>query len=335
MRKELLKYINCPVCSGSDLEFVESKTENKTIIDGSLICESCRSIFLISKGILYLYEKLSESAEKEKKANETEVKKDNKISDFKNDSWVLNFPNVKKMGIDLRTERIGRLISENIILSFSKYLNVENKTILEIGAGNCWVTARLAEKNYCIALDILTMPPDGLESGNIFLKNKNIYFERISADMSNLPFKDLVFDFVLISASLHHSPDVGKTLAEIYRVLKSGGKLVVLNEPCQGMIGTKERGQAKADLEDGMNEKRYSIREWKTFFKENKFEYEILLPENISRALKSRSGIYKIILRALNIQTVMKVINYLRIFVFLLFDSYFNAVLIKKEPYEN
>jgi ubiquinone/menaquinone biosynthesis C-methylase UbiE len=47
-------------------------------------------------------------------------------------------------------------------------------------------------------------------------------------DAENLPFKDKVFDFVFSYGVLHHTPDIQKTFDEIYRVLKPGGKFLIM-----------------------------------------------------------------------------------------------------------
>jgi SAM-dependent methyltransferase len=301
-----------------------------------LACKSCNQTFLISEGILYLYEKLSQTAEKEKESNEREMRECRDALNFRNENWLLNFPDVPKMGMDERSERIIRLIAENTDLSLKKYVNVQNAHILEIGAGNCWVTAKLSKDNYCIALDILTKPPYGLESGDVFIKNRNIYFERISADMNEMPFKDNIFDFVVISSSLHHSYRPEKTLNEISRILKTGGQLVLLNEPSRGLFGGKERRQIEIEIANNINEKRYSINEWYELFLNCGYKAQILLPENLKTIFRSKGGIYKYIDILLGINLIRKLMEkFLSRLILFIFDGYFNAILIKKNQNNN
>ena len=51
--------------------------------------------------------------------------------------------------------------------------------------------------------------------------------EFVFADATNLPFKDAEFDAVTISFGLRNVVDVEKALAEMYRVTKPGGRIVI------------------------------------------------------------------------------------------------------------
>lgn len=51
--------------------------------------------------------------------------------------------------------------------------------------------------------------------------------EFVFADATNLPFKDSEFDAVTISFGLRNVVDVPKALAEMYRVTKPGGRIVI------------------------------------------------------------------------------------------------------------
>jgi len=331
MRQELLKYLNCPICFKSNLELSETAAAGQTIVEGRLVCEDCKSDFLISKGIVYLYEKLSDTAEKEKKSNEREMREYHELLNFRDENWLLNFPDVSKMGLDERTERINRLVSENTALSLKDIIKTNGNLILEIGAGNCWATARMAENNYCVALDILNLPPIGLEAGQVFIENKNIYFERVLADMLNLPFKDSVFDYVLISSSLHHSSDVKKTLSQINKLLKPGGKLILLNEPSRGLFGSEERRQVDLDVNGGLNEGRYTINQWKKLFNAGGFAAKIFLPRNLLKALRARGGAYKKISIIFEFPFFKQAVEFfLSGMILKIFDGYFNAILAKK-----
>ena len=49
--------------------------------------------------------------------------------------------------------------------------------------------------------------------------------------MDALPFADAQADLVVFNASLHYSTDYGRTLGEACRVLRTGGRIVVMDTP--------------------------------------------------------------------------------------------------------
>ena len=51
------------------------------------------------------------------------------------------------------------------------------------------------------------------------------------ADAEGIPYDDNTFDLVVGHAVLHHIPDVEKSLREVLRVLKPGGRFVFAGEP--------------------------------------------------------------------------------------------------------
>jgi ubiquinone/menaquinone biosynthesis C-methylase UbiE len=48
------------------------------------------------------------------------------------------------------------------------------------------------------------------------------------ANGEELPFQDSSFDIVTAMGVLHHTPNIDKAIEEIYRVLKPGGKIVLM-----------------------------------------------------------------------------------------------------------
>jgi ubiquinone/menaquinone biosynthesis C-methylase UbiE len=49
----------------------------------------------------------------------------------------------------------------------------------------------------------------------------------VSSETEHLPFEDQAFDRVLMVDALHHVADQTKTIYELYRILKPGGRMVI------------------------------------------------------------------------------------------------------------
>ena len=332
MKKEILNFIHCPKCE-TELILQNSFQNDIEIEQAELFCQNCRKKFTVNKGIVFLCNEFSSEVEKERDALTKEISEKQDELEYQNEDWLMSFPDNKGCVSDTRENRIINFISENTINSLKKFIQSRNLSILEIGAGNCWLTNRLAKDNYCIALDMFHLAPKGLEFGNLFIKNKKSYFERVLADMVKLPFKNKSFDLVIISSSLHHSSNLSKTLTEISRVLKDEGKLLLFNEPSTGLIAGKERRQIEIDINNGVNEQRYTLNEWKNAINKSGFKIKFYLPENIINILQHKKGIYKFIGLCLAKfpKIILNTILLLMAPIILrIFDGFFNAVVFKK-----
>ncbi len=93
--------------------------------------------------------------------------------------------------------------------------------VLDIAAGTGTSSAALAKSGAdVVAADF---SPGMIEVGRV--KHPGITF--VQADAMALPFGDNEFDAVTISFGLRNIEDPKKALAEMYRVLKPGGRLVI------------------------------------------------------------------------------------------------------------
>ena len=100
--------------------------------------------------------------------------------------------------------------------------------ILDCGAGNGWLSNRLAQRSHKVAaVDLSDDPQDGLGARI----NYDSTFECFQAEFDRLPFCPAEFDLVVFNAALHYSAGFESTLCEAKRVLRVGGKIVVLDSP--------------------------------------------------------------------------------------------------------
>ena len=97
-----------------------------------------------------------------------------------------------------------------------------HRLVLDLGAGNCWMSYRLALLGYCpVAVDLLTNEDDGLGAARHYRHALANFFPRFQAEMTRLPFQSEQFDVVVFNASFHYSEDYEASLREVFRCLRT------------------------------------------------------------------------------------------------------------------
>ena len=105
-------------------------------------------------------------------------------------------------------------------------------SILDMGAGNGWLSYRLAAMNHRpIAVDLLTNQTDGLAAASHYQPVLPRFFPRFQAEMDCLPFADDQFDCCIFNASFHYSENYDRTIAEAIRCLRPGGMIIIADTP--------------------------------------------------------------------------------------------------------
>ncbi len=126
---------------------------------------------------------------------------------------------VISLGIDVSwRKKVVKLVSQN-----------NPKQILDIATGTGDLALMMAELNpdKIVGLDI---SPGMLEVGKQKIKKANLSdkIEMVVGDSENIPFEDNTFDAITVSFGVRNFENLDKGLTEIHRVLKPGGKFVVL-----------------------------------------------------------------------------------------------------------
>jgi SAM-dependent methyltransferase len=115
---------------------------------------------------------------------------------------------------------------------------------------------------------------------NVFFcyeENRPIGAQVVLGDMNNLPYRNEMFDVVLMSATSHHSPDLPGLMTELAKVTKPGGWVLLLNDPTHGILkhaldrfgmGTKKGGDRHHDV----NENEYPAASYLRLAKANGFD---------------------------------------------------------------
>lgn len=252
MQKNIIHSLICPNCNHSTLQIIEIIKMNEIEIrEAIVLCNTCKSRFLVNDGIINLLINPGPEIINEQKG--WTVLKDA----VKNtDELMLSLP--EGLG---EHKNCWRGQAENFFHIISKIKLKGDEKILDLGAGRCWASRYFA-KYGCdvVAIDILLPKYVGLLTSDIYINSDKVYFERILSDMNFLPFVDNIFDYVFVSASLHHSLNLPKTLDEIRRVIKNSGKLIIINEPVRGFV-LNNRDDSE-EIKAGINENDYRLKEY-------------------------------------------------------------------------
>jgi SAM-dependent methyltransferase len=105
--------------------------------------------------------------------------------------------------------------------------------VLDLGAGNGWLCYRAAVAGHrAVALDLRSDKVDGLGAAGPLLEAlPSGRLQRVVASFEALPLDAARFDVVVFNAALHYALDLSVALRESRRVVRPGGRLVILDSP--------------------------------------------------------------------------------------------------------
>lgn len=202
----------CPRCSQTKF----------SIRDGELACDACqtRYPFDSEKGVCSLLGKDSNSAIKD------DIRKwwgDLYAQLYAATDKTLTANNLPAMLKDLEDMFYCR---ENLAAGEMPLAALAGKKVLEIGPGGGGHSALFQSKGADMrAVDIT--PERAISTAFKFslLPGNGMAYQ---ADAEHLPFRDNSFDIVYSNGVLHHSENTDRCIAEVRRVLKPGGRAVVM-----------------------------------------------------------------------------------------------------------
>jgi ubiquinone/menaquinone biosynthesis C-methylase UbiE len=139
---------------------------------------------------------------------------------------------------------------EHSLTNAATRLAVRGK-VIDLGAGTCWATARIsqvAEVEEVVALDMSERFLTTVGNRIITRLNGNRKKIRFAVSSFNeVPLDSEYFDCAFLIAAIHHSVTPLRTLAEVLRVLKPDGSLLVVEAP-SSVIGIRKARSLKYEL---------------------------------------------------------------------------------------
>ena len=160
----------------------------------------------------------------------------------------------------------------NTQLKLISILNIrENINFLDIGCGTGFAIGEVAEltnnNSQFYGIDISSKMIEKAKN-NFSGKNNCHFFE---ATVESIPLKADFFDIIICVNSFHHYLNPEKALEEMFRVLKKGGRLYILEQTTENMIGRFVDRMMK--IGEPTHVKLYNSKEFKIMFERTGLKY--------------------------------------------------------------
>lgn len=198
----------------------------------TLDCPSCGFRIRISDGIIYALLP-DRAAHYERFIHDYERIRSAEGRGSEDDPFYLGLPYTDSTGRNHGQWRIRARSFAYLLRNLLKENSQANgRWVLDLGAGNCWMSYRLALAGFCpFAVDLLTNSHDGLGAAEHYRKNLSALFPRIQAELSALPFQSGQFDAAIFNASFHYAENEEAALSEALRCVRHGGIVVICDTP--------------------------------------------------------------------------------------------------------
>ena len=233
MKPDLLELLACPRCHAERPFDLDSREEDdREVRTGELTCRSCGHRAPIEDGIVDLLHDPPEFVAREAAGLERFAQA------MREDGWD------RERILGLPYEQSGYWFTQGAAIErlFELMELQPGATILDVGSNTCWASNIFAKHGLkVIALDIATAQMQGLRTADWWFEENGVYFERVLSVMFDPAIASGSLDYVFCCEVLHHNhrENLDRTLRELHRVLKPGGKLLVVNEPLRFLTNRK------------------------------------------------------------------------------------------------
>ncbi|MEA2307996.1 MAG: hypothetical protein QOG41_788 [Thermoleophilaceae bacterium] len=274
MRREFVELARCPACRAEGtLELEVTEEDAREVRRGTLTCSACGAARGIERGIADLMPDDPPEFVRREAAGLARFAEEMRSKDWDRER-VLNLP-YEQDGYWYAQATAMHQTLANAELDFQP-----GKRILDVGSNTCWASATFAENGLeTYALDIAPVEMQGLATADWWFEGKGVYFERMLGLMFDVPLADGVLDYVWCCEVLHHNhrANLWETMRELHRVLKPGGRLIVVNESVRALKTLKLRpGHEVAEYEG--HEHAYLRRSYLKAAREAGFQVELVGP---------------------------------------------------------
>ena len=212
LRTDLEKLFRCPACGQQNLSLEPSQQ--------GVVCADCDAVYPadFDAGLCSFLPA----------ALDSDAKQD--IRKWWGDLWRQRYADHDELELDELTALLDQMEDlfqkRQLLPAIEMSADLSGQSVLEIGSGAGGHSAAFARRGASVvALDIT---PERVMSTARKLDLISDDGRAYQGDAENLPFRDASFDIVYSNGVLHHSENTEKTIAEVYRVLKPGGKAVLM-----------------------------------------------------------------------------------------------------------
>lgn len=224
MKPEFARALRCPACLGQGtFEVRDGVSDAREVREGVLRCAACATEFAIHRGVPELLYEPPEHVLKEAAGLERFAEQ------MRQEGWdrevVRRLPNLEHGYWYVQARSMHQLLTT---IQF-----IAGQSVLDVGSNTCWASNHFAERGLrAVAMDIATPELQGLYTADWFIEDGHVFFERVLGSMDAIPLSSSSLDYVYCCQVLHHNDLRGlrRTFSEIFRVLRPGGRLLVVNE---------------------------------------------------------------------------------------------------------
>lgn len=205
--------LKCPKCKENTLQVSN---------DSILFCDSCKINYKCLNDNLIDF--LSSIDVSEQKKN---------IQSFWGDlskQWYSDFDkdlDKEKLSLALESLRDLFIKRKHLAVTEMNLADIHDKLVLEIGSGGGGHSS-LFKKNGANMVSLDITPERAMSTARKFSFIDEGTGLVTLADAENLPFNNNSFDIVYSNGVLHHSENTEKCIQEVFRVLKPGGKAIIM-----------------------------------------------------------------------------------------------------------